>query len=104
MNLNLILFAMTSLVLGSGVGFLLGRFTSGAILYLLWAALAGGLLVLLIAPLGAVFGLAQDEWSRMLYTYISVIFMGPALVGSGVFGWIGLRIRRSLRDERRRDG
>jgi len=104
MTPNLILFALTSLVLGSGAGFLLGRFTSGAILYLLWGALAGGLLVLMIAPLGGAFGLAQDEWSRTLYTYISVIFMAPALVGSGLFGWIGLRKRRRIRDVRQRDG
>jgi len=104
MNPNLILFALTSLALGAGVGFLLGRFTSGAILYLLWAALGAGVLVLLIAPLGGALGLAQDEWSRVLYTYISVIFMGPALVGAGLFGWIGLRKRRNIRVLGQRDG
>jgi hypothetical protein len=103
MDGNLVIFALTSLVLGAGAGFFLGRYTSGVVLFVLWAALAGSLLVLLIAPLGRVLGLAQDEWSRMVYIYTSVIFLGPALVSTALFGWLGLRRRRRALTERRDD-
>lgn len=93
MDANLIIFAVTSLVLGAGAGFFLGRFTSGVILYLLWAALAGSLLILLVAPLGRALGLAQDDWSRALYLYTSGIYLGPVLAASGLGGWAGLRAR-----------
>lgn len=96
MDGNLFIFALTSLVLGSGIGFLLGRYTSGAILYVLWAALVGSLLVLLVAPVGRVLGVAQDDWSRALYLYMAAIFLGPVLISSGLFGWVGLRKRRRV--------
>lgn len=99
MDGNLVLFALTSLVLGSGAGFFLGRYSSGAILMGLWAVLTGSLLILLIAPLGRVLGLAQDEWSRVFYLYLSAIFLGPVLLGSGFFGWLGRRKRRAVLSE-----
>ena len=94
MEPQVIIFGVTSLVLGSVVGFLLGRFTSGAILYLLWITLVLGNAILLIAPLGGLVGLPQEGWSRLGYVILAMIFVAPALAGSLVAGWAGLRMRR----------
>lgn len=97
MDPQVIIFGASSLVLGSVVGFLLGRFTSGAILYLLWVVLIVGNAILLIPQLGALFGLAQEGWSRLGYVILSMIFVSPALAGSLIAGWVGLRLRRRHR-------
>ncbi len=97
MDTLVLIYVIVSLVLGAVFGFFLGRFTSGAILYLFWAALVAALLVLLIQPLGDLVGLDQDEWSRMAYVFLSWIFLTPALVASVLAGWLGMCGRRAVR-------
>lgn len=96
MDMTVITYVIVSLVLGAVAGFFLGRFTSGAILYLLWVALVAALLVLLIPALGRLAGLEQDEWSRMAYVFLSWIFLAPALMASILAGWFGIRGRRAV--------
>ena len=95
--------ASASLVLGAVAGFFLGRFTSGAILWLLWAALVGALLLFLIPALGALAGLEQDGFSRAAYVFLSWIFLAPALAASILAGWFGMRGRRAVRAGAPRD-
>ncbi|MAN13605.1 MAG: hypothetical protein CL945_02665 [Dinoroseobacter sp.] len=103
MDVTVITYVIASLVLGAVAGFFLGRFTSGAILWLLWAALVGALLLFLIPALGALAGLEQDGFSRAAYVFLSWVFLAPALAASILAGWFGMRGRRAVRAGAPRD-
>ncbi len=77
--------------LGFGFGWGLGRFLSATLLYLLWIGLAVTDAVFLWPALENALGLREGGWHVLGYTVMAIFFASPALVGSLIGGWIGLR-------------
>ena len=77
-------------VVGSGIGFALGRYAGGGWLLafsLLIGAVAMGLLS---SPVLEAFGIPREGFNHMGYAAVSILILAPALAGAILFGGVGL--------------
>lgn len=98
MNSESLIAILSGLIVGSGIGFVLGRYRGGGWLFgfsLIMAIVAMGLLSSAVLE---AFGIPRDGFNHVGYAAVSILIVMPALAGSIVFGglglWLAARARR----------
>lgn len=79
-----------ALVVGSGIGFALGRYAGGGWLFGVSLLLGLPALGLLSSDVLVLLGIPREGWNHLGYFAFSMLVLLPALAGLIVFGGIGL--------------
>ncbi|MGI3184818.1 hypothetical protein [Nioella aestuarii] len=78
------------LVVGSGIGFSLGRYAGGGWLFGCTLLIAVVALGLLSSPVLEAFGVPRDGFNHLGFAAVSILILAPAMAGMIIFGGIGL--------------
>lgn len=84
-------FAGGCLLLGLAVGWVIARFASRPLLYLVWIVLALAFAWGFWPFIQVRLGQPQDAWDGAARIALAVVFIGPTLLASVLGGWLGLR-------------
>jgi len=90
MNPEAVVAIVGGLVVGSGIGFGLGRYAGGGWLLAFCLILGAVALGLFSSPVLEAIGIPRDGFNHLGYFAVSMLILMPALAGAVVFGGIGL--------------